>query len=123
MKDIKQLLTKFGLTLKLYLLIFLSLAALALLQWQPAVVNLPIPGSYAYQYGVFHPWLDIYKTADLGKLHVFQALTTGDNFGTDNWLLYPGVLFLDALIIFIWIGIIKSLFYRKKLNLLYFNNY
>ena len=109
MQRIKQTFQQLGVTLRLFFLIVLCLLVLSLLQWNPPSVDTPVPGAYSYQYGIFKswPWLSIYKTTDLGRLQLFQAISTGHGLGEYNWVLSPGHIFIEALIIAIVIRLIK----------------
>lgn len=113
MEMIKRLCRELGLTKRLYGGICLILLAGALFQWVAPVAGEPIARAFDYQYGLIHPWLHIHKTADLGSLHLFQALSNGDNLsnaGELSWVINGAILW-DALLIWAGVGLVKY-FYR-----------
>lgn len=120
MEPFRQLLQELGMTKKLYLRICLILLLAVLLQWPNPVAGEPVDHAYAYQYGLFNPWLHIYKTENLGRLHLLQALTAGHSLGDGPVHSINGFVFWDAFQIFVCIGIYRYFVfqYRKKPNLL-----
>ncbi len=114
MRRIKDLMRELGLNKKLYLLICLCLLLITLFEWQTPVAGEPIARAYDYQYGRPFPWLHIYKTADLGSQHLFQALAAGHSLA-NGWVI-DGMIFGEELIIFIGIGIVRYFLYRRKTN-------